>query len=122
MCDRNKTALLLAQVVILLVSPVSAYQITEQLSIGGILATANQCQDLSKQPAGATDNDSTCKGGAPVQLEASWRPTDTDEVFIKLGGAADNSLNADSSLLLAPWLLRVALARSYGTVSLSMLA
>lgn len=103
MCNRNKTALLLAQVLILLVSPASAYEITDRFSLGGVVAAAVQCQELSDQPTGATDDESTCEGGAPIQLEASWRPTDDDEVFIKLGAAADNSLNTDSSLPLASW-------------------
>ena len=99
----HKRALAVTQALLFTTAPSYAYDINDKLSIGGVLAGAIQCQDLSAQPAGATDNDSTCKGGVPVQPEISWRPTDADEIFVKLGFAAGNSLNADTSLLLAPW-------------------
>lgn len=77
----------------------SAYNINDQFSVGGVLAGAVQCQDLS----GAPDNADTCKGGAPFQLEVSLRPTDADEVFFKLGFAAGNALNEISPFIIPPW-------------------
>ena len=81
----------------------SAYDITDNFSIGGVVAGVLQCQDLSAQTLGAIDDSSSCEGAAPIQPEISWRPTDADEMFVKLGFGIDNGLNATTSLLLAPW-------------------
>lgn len=83
--------------------PSWAYDINERFSIGGIVAGVVQCQDLSAQPPDAIDDSSSCEGAAPIQPEISWRPTDADELFVKLGFGINNGLNATTSLLLAPW-------------------
>ncbi len=80
-----------------------AFDVTENFSIGGVIAGVVQCQDLSAQPPGAIDDSSTCEGTAPIQPEISWRPTDADELFVKFGFGIDNGINATTSLLLAPW-------------------
>lgn len=83
----------------MMVSPAIAYEINEQLSIAGVLAGANQCQNVSD----ASGFDNTCEGAVPFQLELSSRPTEVDEVFIKLGFAASNGLNGNSPFAIAPW-------------------
>jgi porin len=58
-----------------------------------------QCQRLSEK-SGA---DNECDGVLLLQSEASIRPTDSDEVFVKLGFAHGNGLNGKSPFVLAPW-------------------
>ena len=82
----------------MMASPAIAYEINEQLSIAGVLAGANQCQNVSD----ASGFDNACEGAVLFQLELSSRPTEVDEVFIKLGFAAGNGLN-DSPFAIAPW-------------------
>ncbi|MGB5831017.1 MAG: carbohydrate porin [Thiohalocapsa sp.] len=81
------------------------------MSINGLLAATGQCQDVSARlPAesydddGAMDSfDNQCRGGMPIQLEASFSPDDRNEFFIKFGFAVDNGLNTVSPWVLAPW-------------------
>ncbi len=83
----------------LMTTPVSAYEINEQLSIGGVLAGAIQCQNLSDAPGFSN----TCEEAVPFQPELSFRPTEADEVFFKLGFAAGNGMNGKSPFVIAPW-------------------
>lgn len=76
-----------------------AYDVNENLSIGATLAGAAQCQDVS----GDSDATDGCRGGGPLQLEVSLRPSAADELFVMLGFAAGNGLNPASPFLLAPW-------------------
>lgn len=80
-------------------APAAAYDVNEQFSIGGILAGSIQCQNLSEK-AGA---DNECDGALPLQPEASFRPTERDEFFVKTGFAKGNGLNGKSPFVLAPW-------------------
>jgi porin len=80
-------------------SPLYAYDLSPALSIGGVLAGAGQCQELS---AGAGERDA-CRGALPFQPHISFRPTDRDELFAKLGLAAGNNLNPVSPFELATW-------------------
>ena len=80
-------------------TPALAYDVNEQLSIGGILAGAIQCQNLSDAPG----YDDTCEYGIPFQPQMSFRPNDTDEVFFKLGFAAGNGLNEVTPFRVSPW-------------------
>ena len=102
-------------------SPAAAFDINEQFAINGIVAGAGQCQDATAQLPGedygqpiegsgplqfdtSLDQfDNTCRGAMPVQVELSYRPTERDEIFIKLGAAVDNALNAATPFRLAPW-------------------
>ena len=102
--------------------PAQAYDVNDQLSIGGILAAAGQCQDVSARLPSETYReviddsvdqplldgtfyafDNTCRGGMPFQMEVSFRPDESNEFFVKLGFAADNGLNIVSPWVLAPW-------------------
>jgi len=71
----------------------------EWLSVGGIAATAAQCQNVVK----GEDGDDDCSGTLVVQPEASLRPTERDEVFVKLGFASSNLLNNRTPLAVSPW-------------------
>jgi len=93
------TKLSMALFLSVMLTPVLAYEINDQLSIGGVLAGANQCQDISDAPGFSN----TCEGAVPVQLEVSIRPTTADEVFLKLGYAAGNGMNGNSPFVIAPW-------------------
>lgn len=79
--------------------PACAYDINDQLSIGGVLAGTTQCQRLSGK-AGASND---CDGALPFQPELSFRPTGSDEFFVKAGFAKGNGLNDESPFVLAPW-------------------
>jgi porin len=79
--------------------PVHAYDVSESLSIGGTLGGAYQCLSVS----GDSDSDDACRGAVPFQAEVGFRPSETNELFFKLGFAAGNGLNPVSPFLLAPW-------------------
>ena len=77
----------------------NAYDVNDQLSIGGILAGSIQCQELTDAPGYSN----TCESQVPFQPELSFRPTDADEVFFKLGFAAGNGLNETSPFETSSW-------------------
>jgi hypothetical protein len=76
-----------------------AYDINDKLSIGGLLAGAYQCQEVS----GLEDSDNICRGALPFQAELDYNPTEQDQLFVKFGFAAGNGLNEKSPFALAPW-------------------
>lgn len=78
--------------------PCLAYDVNDKLSVGGTLALAGQCQELSD-----TDADDKCKRALPFQPEVSFRPTEASEIFFKLGFADANGLNRNSPFVLSPW-------------------
>ncbi len=82
-----------------LCAPARAYDVNERFSIGGVMAGSLQCQELSDK-AGA---DNECDGAVPLQPEASYRPTGSDEFFVKTGFANGNGLNGKSPFVLSPW-------------------
>ncbi len=76
------------------------YDVTDRLSIGGVIAGSYQYQSVD----GASGSHNTGKGGLPFQPEFSFRPTENDELFSKFGFAAGNALNDGTSpFVLAPW-------------------
>jgi porin len=79
--------------------PAHAYDVNESLSVGATLAGAGQCQS----PSGHGEADDACRGAVPFQLEVSLRPSEADELFVKLGFAAGNGLNPISRFALATW-------------------
>lgn len=86
-------------VVLLAISPPShAYDVTDHLAIGGVLAGAGQCSILSD-----TDVDNKCMAGLPFQPELDFNLTETDEIFFKFGFAVGNGLNENSPFVLSPW-------------------
>jgi porin len=76
-----------------------ATDITDKLSIGGVLAGAYQYQDLSDGPGFSNIG----RGALPFQPEISFKPTQKDELFAKLGFAAGNGLNDVTPFALNPW-------------------
>lgn len=76
-----------------------AIEINDKLSLGGVLAMAVQCQALSDAPGFSN----TCETSVPFQPEFSFRPTNADEVFFKLGFAAGEGINGHSPFVIAPW-------------------
>ncbi|MBN1102239.1 MAG: carbohydrate porin [Deltaproteobacteria bacterium] len=81
-----------------------AYDINEKLSVGGVMAGACQYRSVDHDDP---DFESTGRGGAAFQPEVSFRPTDGDEVFVKLGLGAGNALKPTDpekpSFALSPW-------------------
>ncbi|MGD9039102.1 MAG: carbohydrate porin [Desulfobacteraceae bacterium] len=73
--------------------------ITDKLTIEGVLAGAYQYQDLSDEP----DLSDKGRGALPFQPEISFRPTEKDELFALLGFAAGNGLSHVSPFILRPW-------------------
>ena len=76
-----------------------AHELTENLSLDGVLSGALQCQQLTDSTAGAD----TCKGAIPFQPELTYRPTEFNRLFLKLGFAAGNSLNEVSPFNIPSW-------------------
>lgn len=82
-------------------APAMAYEITDKLSLGGILAGAYQYQVLGDS---TPDFDDTGRGAVPFQAEMSYTPSSSNEFFAKFGFAVGNGLNDGTSpFSLAPW-------------------
>ena len=79
--------------------PVAAKEISDKLSINGVISGALQCQQLS---ANSTAEDA-CKLAIPLQPELTYRPSQHDILFLKLGFAAGNGLNEVSPFNLSTW-------------------
>ncbi|TVQ92637.1 MAG: porin [Chromatiaceae bacterium] len=62
----------------------------------------NGLDDFSN-PALLEHSGNICRGGLPVQLEVSLRPSAQDEFFFLVGFGVDNGLNPVSPFRLAPW-------------------
>jgi Carbohydrate-selective porin, OprB family len=88
-----------AMFIAVVLSSAQAYEVTEHVWIGGVIAGAYQYQFLTD------DEDGTDEGGGavPLQPEVGFRLTDTDTIFIKFGFAADDGLNAKSPFSVSPW-------------------
>lgn len=76
-----------------------AIEVTDKLTIGGVLAGAYQYQDVR----GAPGFEDTGRGAVPFQPEITYTVSDKDEFFAKFGFAAGNGLNEVSPFVLAPW-------------------
>jgi len=86
--------------------PAQAFDLSEQLLIGGIMATAGQCQNVSARlPDGASlkEFDNECRGGMPIRLEISYHPNAANEFFAKLTFATANGLSQVSPWKLSTW-------------------
>ena len=93
------SCLLIITMALLPVMPVAAKELTDKLSLNGVLSGALQCQQLSANSAG----EDACKLGIPFQPELTYRPSQHDTLFLKLGFAAGNGLNDVSPFNLSPW-------------------
>jgi hypothetical protein len=89
----------LSMVMVVIHAEALAFEVTDKLSIGGVLAGAYQYQEVSGGP-GFGD---TGRGAVPFQPEITYTATDKDEFFAKFGFTAGNGLNEVSPFVLAPW-------------------
>lgn len=78
---------------------VEAHELTEKLSLDGVLSAALQCQELLDDTAG----EDICKGAIPLQPEFTYLATRHDRLFLKLGFAAGNGLNEVSPFNISFW-------------------
>ena len=78
---------------------VEAKELTEKLSLNGVLSGALQCQQLSDETVG----EDTCKTAAPFQPELTYHASKHDSLFLKFGFAAGNGLNEVSPFNLSAW-------------------
>lgn len=76
-----------------------AYDITDYLSVGGTVALGEQCLVMTE--SAGTDN--TCNGGLVVQPEASLRPVEGGELFVKFGFGGGNGIDNDTPFTLSAW-------------------
>ena len=77
-----------------------AYEVTDKISVGGIVAGSYQYQSVSNA-SGFDDKD---RGALPVQAEVCFTPTQDDEIFTKLGFGTGNGLKEGvSPFMLSPW-------------------
>lgn len=94
-----RPALILACLTSSFLSVAEAYDLTDTLSLGGVIASVYQYQLLDDD--GVEDDED---GGAVIfQPELSIRPTNRDEIFVRLGFAADNGINDRTPFAVAPW-------------------
>ena len=86
-------------IVVCIYAQAPAFELTDKLTIGGVLAGAYHYQDIS----GAPSFEDTGRGAIPFQPEIDYIASDNDEFFAKFGFAAGNGLNKTSPFVLAPW-------------------
>jgi porin len=79
-------------------SPLYGYDINDQFSVSGVMSGAYQYQWVSD-----SDVHDLGRGAFSFQSEVSFRPTDGNEFFTKIGFGAGNGLNDKSPFVLAPW-------------------
>lgn len=91
--------LLIITIALLSAMPIEAKEITDKLSLNGVLSGALQCQ----QPSTDSSGEDACKLGIPLQPELAYRPSQNDILFLKLGFAAGNGLNEISPFNLSTW-------------------
>ena len=93
------SCLLKITMALLSVMNVEAKEITDKLSLNGVLSGALQCQQLSADSTG----EDACKLGIPFQPELTYRQSQQDILFLKLGFAAGNGLNDVSPFNISAW-------------------
>lgn len=80
-------------------SSAQAYDVTEHVWVGGVIAGTYQYQFLTEEEDGADEGG----GAVPLQPEIGLRLTAADTIFVKFGFAADDGLNAKSPFTVSPW-------------------
>ena len=78
------------------------YDVTDQFSVGGVLAGNWQFLQ-GDEDADGEDVDDGPKASVAFQPEMSFRPYDNGELFTKFGFSANNGLNVKSPFQLATW-------------------
>jgi hypothetical protein len=94
----NRGFLLIAILLFVLSGTAWSYDITDQFSIGGVLAGAWQYLEVNEDSV----NDGP-KAAVAFQPELSFRPYENSELFAKFGFAAGNGLNVKSPFALTIW-------------------
>ena len=84
---------------LLTVGAVHAYDVNDTLSIDGLLAAGWQHQFIKNNVYGADEG----MGAVPFRPALSFRPTQVDEIYVKLGFAVGDGLDEVSPFVLAPW-------------------
>ena len=77
-----------------------------KFSIDTVIAGGAQCQNLLGDTATLEEDfraPDTCRGAVPLQLELSFRPVSSSELYAKLAFANNNSLNPVSPFALRTW-------------------
>jgi porin len=93
--------LLIITLCLALAAPGQSFDVTEEFSVGGIIAGAYQYQWLDDD-ANNEDKDRG-RGAVNFEPEFSYHPNVQNEVFAKFGFGAANGLNGVTSFNLAPW-------------------
>jgi porin len=99
MPTRTLFTLVTVVIVAMMLPSVRAHDLSETVSIGGVLAVGHQYRILDREDGG-DDEDGVA---VPIQPKFSWGPTDHDEFALKPGFAADNGLNDKTPFALSPW-------------------
>ena len=78
-----------------------SYEINDKFSIGGVIAGIYQYQSINDAPGYENEG----RGFLNFEPEASYTPTEHDELFAKLGFGAGNGLNEEgrSPFVFYPW-------------------
>jgi porin len=76
-----------------------AHELTEKLSLDGVLSAAIQCLDLPDDAG----SENTCKGALPLQPAFTYRTSRHDRLLLKLGFASGNALNDITPFNIAAW-------------------
>ncbi len=84
--------------VLLMLSSVAAYEVNDTLSLNGILSGAVQCQDITNAP-----EENTCETAVPFQPSLTYRPSNQDTFYLKLGFTSGNGLNNVTPFVITPW-------------------
>jgi porin len=92
---------ILAPVPAVMLSLISAHahELTEKLSLDGVLSAAIQCQKM----ADGNIADDTCKSAAPLQPAFTYRTSIHNRLLLKLGFSAGNGLNKTLPFNIAAW-------------------
>ncbi len=85
-------------IALLSLSTVNAYEFSDRLSVNGVLSAAVQCQEIRNEPT-----EDTCETALPFQPSLTYRPTNQDTIFLKLGFTEGNGLNNITPFVISPW-------------------
>ena len=95
-CLRTAFALAAIIFMVFINGTVLGYDLTDKLSIGGVMAGVYQQQWVE-------GDDNLGRGALSFQPEFSFRPTAQDEFYASFGFAAGNGLNGVTAFNLSPW-------------------
>jgi porin len=85
--------------VVLSLSSAHAHELTEKLSLDGVLSGALQCYNIADDDIA----DDTCKSAVPLQPAFTYRTSIHNRLLLKLGFATGNGLNETLPFNIAAW-------------------